>query len=126
MKGLKMKDKVKHSKKVKQKSGFVKAVNKIMPYILSVFAAFVLFSLSNLAGHFGGNIKAFLYGTFSNFATYFLPIFLIYHAIMWNYDVKKGICVRRVVCSIITLPFICLFSIFNNLYFGYAVFFEKC
>ena len=98
-----MKDKVKHSKKVKQKSGFVKAVNKIMPYILSVFAAFVLFSLSNLAGHFGGNIKAFLYGTFSNFATYFLPIFLIYHAIMWNYDVKKGICVRRVVCSIITL-----------------------
>lgn len=100
-----MKDnkKKKNSKKVKKSGAVANAVNKIMPYILSVIAAFVLFSLSNLAGRFGGNLKNVLYGTFSNFATYFLPIFLIYHAIVWNYDVKKNICIRRVVCSIITL-----------------------
>ena len=70
---------------------FGKALNKFMPYILSVIAAFVLFGLSGLAGGMGDGIRAGLYGTFSNFATYFFPIFLIYHAIMWNYDIKRKI-----------------------------------
>lgn len=87
----------------KKKSSFVKALNKLMPYILSVMAAFVLFSLSGMAGDIGDSIRYGLYGTFANFATYFIPIFLIYHAIMWNYDIKRGICIRRVVCSLITL-----------------------
>ena len=87
----------------KKKSAFRKALNKFMPYILTVLAAVVLFALSGLAGGFGNGIRYGLYGTFANFATYFFPIFLLYHAIMWNYDVKRKICVRRVVCSIITL-----------------------
>ena len=95
--------KVKNIKKPKKKSAFKKALNKFMPYILSVFAAIVLFGLTGLAGGFGVGIRNVLYGVFSNFATYFFPIFLLYHAIMWNYDVKRKICVRRVICSIITL-----------------------
>jgi len=98
-----MKNKKRQEKKNKQPSAFGKALNKFMPYILSVIAAFVLFALSGLAGGMGDGIRAGLYGTFSNFATYFFPIFLIYHAIMWNYDIKRKICIRRVVCSIIIL-----------------------
>ena len=99
-----MKDsKKKEAKKTKKKSAFGKALNKLMPYILTVIAAFVLFSLSGLAGDFGDTIRNGLYGAFSNFATYFLPIFLIYHAIMWNYDIKRGCCIRRLVCSVFTL-----------------------
>ena len=89
--------------KRKKNSAFRKTLNKLMPYILSVLAAIVLFSLSGLAGGFGDVMRKGLYGTFANFATYFFPIFLLYHAIMWYYDVKRKICVRRVVCSIITL-----------------------
>ncbi len=98
-----MKNKKRQNKKNKQPSAFGKALNRFMPYILSVIAAFVLFALSGLAGAMGDGIRAGLYGTFSNFATYFFPIFLIYHAIMWNYDIKRKICARRVVCSVITL-----------------------
>ena len=97
------KQKVNNLKKPKKKSAFKKALNKFMPYILSIFAAIMLFGLTGLAGGFGVGVRNLLYGIFSNFATYFFPIFLIYHAIMWNYDVKRRICVRRVVCSIVTL-----------------------
>ena len=93
----------KYRKKKKGNGTIRKTINKLMPYILSVFAAVVLFSLSGLAGGFGNGMRSFFYGVFSNFATYFLPIFLIYHAIMWNYDVQRKICVRRVVCTFITL-----------------------
>jgi len=89
--------------KGKKNSAFRKTLNKLMPYILSVLAAVVLFSLSGLAGGFGEVMRKGLYGTFANFATYFFPIFLLYHAIMWYYDIKRKICARRVVCSIITL-----------------------
>ncbi|MBO5312468.1 MAG: DNA translocase FtsK [Clostridia bacterium] len=91
------------SKPENKKSAFVKALNKLMPYILSVLSAVIIFSLTGLAGGIGEFVRISLYGAFANFATYFLPIFLIYHAMMWNYDIKRGICVRRVVCSIITL-----------------------
>ena len=98
-----MKNKKRKDKKNKKPSAFGKALNKFMPYILSVLAAFVLFGLSGLAGVMGEGIRIGLYGTFSNFATYFFPIFLIYHAIMWNYDIQRKICLRRVICSIVTL-----------------------
>ena len=98
-----MKNRTQKDKKNKKTSAFRKALNKFMPYILSVTAAFVLFGLSGLAGGMGNGIRAGLYGTFSNFATYFFPIFLIYHAIMWNYDIERKICLRRVICSFITL-----------------------
>ena len=96
-------DKKKYPKKPKKKSAVIKALNRFMPYILSVLAAVILFAMSGLAGGFGNGLRNGLYGVFSNFATYFLPIFMIYHAIMWNYDVKRKICIRRVICSIITL-----------------------
>ncbi len=100
---LMKKQKEKHNKKPKKKSAFKKALNKFMPYILSILAAFVLFALTGLAGGMGTGIRNLLYGIFSNFATYFFPMLLLYHAIMWNYDVKRRICVRRVICSLIAL-----------------------
>ena len=103
MKDKKSKAISKKSRKKEKKSPLGKALNALMPYILSVLAAIVLFSLSGLAGTVGDIIRLGLYGIFANFATYFLPIFLLYHAIMWNYDIKRGICPRRVVCTVITL-----------------------
>ena len=74
-----------------------------MPYILAVLGAVALFSILGLAGDFDNPLRKILFGVFANFATYFIPILLVYHAIMWNYDIKRGICIRRVVCSVITL-----------------------
>ncbi len=95
-------NKKKKSKKNNKKlSSFVKILNLLMPYILAVLAAMILSSMLGFTkGDFAENI---LFGLFANFATYFLPIFLVYHAIMWHYDIKKGICARRVVCSIVSL-----------------------
>ncbi len=86
-----------------KKSSEKKLLNILMPYILAVIGAVVLFSILGLAGDFDNPIRKVLFGVFANFATYFIPILLVYHAIMWNYDIKRGICVRRVVCSLITL-----------------------
>ena len=99
-----MKDKEKNkNKSSEKKSSLERAANRLMPYILSVIAAFLLFALTDLAGGFGTGVRGVLYGIFGNFATYFLPIFMIYHAIMWNYDIKRKICIRRVVCTFLTL-----------------------
>ena len=98
-----MKDNKQKTKAPKKKSAFLRALNGVMPYILTVIAAVIIFSLTVLTGSVGASIRGGLYGTFSNFATYFVPIFLLYHAIMWNYDVKCGCCIRRVVCSVATL-----------------------
>ena len=103
MKDKKTKVLPKKARKKEKKSPMGKALNALMPYILSVLAAVVLFSLSGLAGAVGDIFRLGLYGIFANFATYFLPIFLLYHAIMWNYDIKRGICIRRVVCTVMML-----------------------
>ena len=96
-----MKNKKKNNKKSNKKlSSFVKILNILMPYILAVLAAMIL---SSMLGLTIGGLAKFLFGIFGNVATYFIPIFLVYHAIMWHYDVKKGICPRRVVCSVISL-----------------------
>lgn len=86
-----------------KKSPEKKLLNKLMPYILSVLGAVALFSILGLAGDINNPVRRILFGIFSSFSTYFIPIILVYHAIMWNYDIKRSICVRRVVCSIITL-----------------------
>jgi len=91
----------KNNKNNKKLSSFVKVLNMLMPYILAVLAAIILSSMLGLAGN--GLTEKVLFGIFANFASYFLPIFLVYHAIMWHYDIKKGICPRRVVCSIVSL-----------------------
>lgn len=91
------------TKNTSKKSSERKLLHILMPYILAVLGAVVLFSILGLAGDFDNPVRKVLFGIFANFATYFIPILLVYHAIMWNYDIKRGICVRRVVCSLITL-----------------------
>lgn len=91
------------SKNTNKKPPEKKLLNILMPYILAVLGAVALFSILGLAGDFDNPLRKILFGVFANFATYFIPILLVYHAIMWNYDIKRGICIRRVVCSVITL-----------------------
>ncbi|MBQ4511295.1 MAG: hypothetical protein II984_11270, partial [Clostridia bacterium] len=91
------------SKKAKKGSGILKAIGRAMPYILTILCVVSLFSLVGLLGNFGSAIKNTLYGIFSNFATYFIPLFMLYHALMWYYDTKRKICFRRVLCSFFAL-----------------------
>ncbi len=91
--------------KTKPKNGskILKIIGKAMPYILTISSVVVLFSLIGLLGGLGMAIKNVCYGLFSNFATYFIPLFMLYHAIMWYYDTKRKICFRRVICSFFAL-----------------------
>lgn len=75
-------------------------VNALMPYILSVLFVVTLFSLM---GFLGQGLKRVLLGVFSMFASSILAILMIYHALMWNYDVRRRICLRRVICSLLTV-----------------------
>jgi len=84
-------------------------LNKLMPYILTVSFVVLLFSLVGFLGGFGISVKNVFGGIFSNFASYFIPIFMLYHAIMWYYDTKRKICTRRIICS--TVAVICLSSL---------------
>ena len=74
-----------------------------MPYILAVAFVVILFSVAGIAGGMGKGISGVLYGLFSNFATYFVAIFMLFHSLMWYYDSNRGICARRVICSLITV-----------------------
>lgn len=78
-------------------------LNKIMPYVLSVFFVITLFAIAGIGGSFGKGIKSLFGGLFSNFGTYFTAIFLLFHALMWYYDVNRKICKRRVACSLVTV-----------------------
>ena len=78
-------------------------LNRIMPYVLSVFFVITLFAIAGIGGSFGQGLKSLLGGLFSNFGMYFTAIFLLFHALMWYYDVNRRICKRRVVCSLITV-----------------------
>lgn len=101
------------SKKSQQKnnkmSKALKVINKLMPYILTISFVVLLFSLVGFLGNFGIAIKNIFGGIFSNFASYFIPIFMLYHAIMWYYDTKRKICTRRIICSMLAV--ICLSSL---------------
>ena len=79
-----------------------------MPYILSILFSVFLFAflglLSNIKGmDIGYWITLPIKGLFSTLGTVFFMVALIYHAIVWKYDLKHKICVRRVICSIITM-----------------------
>ena len=74
-----------------------------MPYVLTVLFVVLLFSLIGLLGTFGIMVKNLFNGLFSNFASYFIPFFLLYHGIMWYYDTKRKICLRRIICSFMAL-----------------------
>ncbi|MBQ7907375.1 MAG: hypothetical protein IJ309_05305 [Clostridia bacterium] len=103
-----MKDKQKkvNGKKANQKpSTFWKHFHNIMPCVLASVSVIFLVSLSGIMGqklamdHLANGLR----GTFSLFGAVFLSLGLIYHAFLWKYDVKRKICFRRVVCSIITV-----------------------
>ena len=89
--------------KTKNGSKILKVISKSMPYILTISSVVVLFSLIGLLGGLGTVIKNVCYGLFSNFATYFIPLFMLYHAIMWYYDTKRKICFRRIICSLFAI-----------------------
>ncbi|MBR2444775.1 MAG: hypothetical protein IKB27_05190 [Clostridia bacterium] len=103
-----MKDKQKKvngNKTTKKPSLFWKYFHIAMPCILASISVIFLVSLSGILGsklaldHLANGLR----GTFSLFGAVFLSLGLIYHAFLWRYDVKRKICFRRVVCSIITV-----------------------
>ena len=86
-------------------------VSVLMPYILSILFVFVLFSLFGfldiktseettlkLGWYFIAPLKALI----SAGGTVFVAIALLYHALVWKYDVKHKVCIRRVICSVIS------------------------
>ena len=97
------KGKEKERKEDKKPSKLGKIINGFMPYLLSVSFVIVLFSQLNLAGGMGVGIKNALNGVFSSLSSYFLPIIIVYHAILWKSDAKRKILLRRIVCSIFVL-----------------------
>ncbi|MBR7101034.1 MAG: DUF87 domain-containing protein [Clostridia bacterium] len=90
-------------KKVGKGKLLLRFLNKLMPYILAVAFVVALFSIAGIAGGLGKGVSRLLYGLFSNFATYFVAIFMLFHSLMWYYDSNRGVCGRRVTCSFITI-----------------------
>ena len=94
------------NKKKKKKGSIMQAIsilNIFMPYILSVLFSVVLFSLFGLLGKIGDFIRNPLLGSFSIAGAALFAILLLYHAIVWKYDLKHRICIRRVICSLIAV-----------------------
>ncbi len=92
--------------KKKKKGSVMQAIailNFFMPYILSVLFSVVLFSLFGLLGTIGDFIRNPLLGSFSIAGSALFAILLLYHAIVWKYDLKHKICVRRVICSVVAV-----------------------
>lgn len=87
-----------NEKKNKKPSKALAIINKLMPYILAVIFVVLLFTIIGELG-----FSRFLYGVFSKFASYFIIVFLLYHSLMWYYDTKRKICIRRVCCSVIII-----------------------
>ncbi|MBQ8164138.1 MAG: DNA translocase FtsK [Clostridia bacterium] len=80
----------------KKKSKIIPLISKAMPYVLAVLFVVTLFCIIGNRG-----IGIVLKGLLSTCASYFLSILLLFHSLMWYYDVNRKICTRRVVCSII-------------------------
>ncbi|MBE6664250.1 MAG: DNA translocase FtsK [Ruminococcaceae bacterium] len=86
-------------------------VSVLMPYILAVLFVFVLFSLFGFLDiktseettlKIGSFLIAPLKILFSGAGTVFVAIALLYHAFVWKSDVKHRICIRRVICTLIS------------------------
>ena len=80
---------------------FFKVINFLMPYILSVSFVVLLFSLLGIIGTLGDIISAPFLGLFSIAGSAYFAIMLLYHAVVWKYDRKHKICLRRVICTFI-------------------------
>ncbi len=92
-------------------SKILHVVSILMPYILSILFVFVLFSLFGFLDiktseettlKLGSFLIAPLKILFSGAGTVFVAIALLYHAFVWKSDVKHKICIRRVICSVIS------------------------
>jgi len=82
---------------------FFGILNRLMPYILAIAFVITLFSIAGIAGNMGKGWSRVLYGLFSNFSTYFIVIFMLYHSLMWYHDYNTGILARRIICTAVTL-----------------------
>ncbi len=80
----------------KKKSKILPLISKAMPYVLAVLFVVTLFCIIGDRG-----IGILLKGLLSTYAAYFLSILLLFHSLMWYYDVNRKICARRVTCSFI-------------------------
>lgn len=83
-------------KKIKKPSKILSILSRLMPYILAVLFVVLLFTLVR-----GLGFAKVLYGLFSTFGSYFILVFLLYHSLMWYYDIKRKICTRRICCSVV-------------------------
>ena len=90
-------------KKVSKGKKFLLFVNRLMPFILASLFVVTLFSIANLAGDFGKGWAGVFGGLLSNFGTYFIAVFMLFHSLMWYHDVNRRICRRRVICTLFTL-----------------------
>lgn len=103
MKNKKSQLKTKTAKKAKRKSRILPFLSKIMPYILAILFVITLFSLVGLSSGFGSRYAGVLRGSLSAFASWFVPVFMLYHSLMWYHDTRRKICARRIVCSLIII-----------------------
>ena len=106
MKNKKIQAPKNQGKKVKRKSNFFRFISKLMPYILAISFVVTLFSLVGIAAGFGSKYSGFLKGCLSNFASWFVPVFMLYHSLMWYHDTKRKICGRRIFCSLLIVSLV--------------------
>jgi len=81
--------------------------NQIIPYILAVFAIFIVICFISEAatGWLGHIIRTLLYGIFAGGA-FAVPILIIVKAVFWKYDIENNTGGQRTVFCIIVLFFI--------------------
>ena len=98
-------------KKKPKKNVYLRVINALMPYILSVLFVVVLFSLFGFLDiktsettvlKIGSAFVTPLKALFSGAGSIFIAIALLYHALVWKFDIKHKICIRRVICTVIT------------------------
>ena len=77
---------------------------QIVPYIIIVFAIVlaVCFIFTDAAGIVGAGIKTLFSGLISG-ASYTLPLFMIYHGVMYHADKRKNLLKQKIICSSVTL-----------------------
>ena len=96
MKKNKKAAKGKQNNKKKKPSRLLPIISRLMPYILAVLFVVMLFTIVGQLAF--SNV---LYGLFSTYAPVFILTFLLYHSLMWYYDINRKICTRRVCCSVV-------------------------
>jgi len=81
--------------------------NRVMPYILMIFALFVAvcFLLTDMTGSIGNAIRVLLYGLFST-AAWFVPVVIAVEAVCWKKDVERGEIGSKAVFALVVITFI--------------------